>query len=507
MEKALFNLSNWGNNTAKWLEKKIVLETLNNPFGYLLMVLVAIFTTLVIIKLGAFLGSIFLIATLGTSFVFIFLLKPKFSIFFSIAFSFFLAQLTRYLLIYHGQDIELGIILDSILLIGLLGIFIDQSRRKEKGLSFILNPITYIYFVYIVFLGIQLLNPNLQETVTWVLYARRLANLLCIYFIVLYTFRDLKFLKLFLVLWISLAFIAGLYGCFQQWFGFFLPVDQKFIIRAIILVGKNPFMHDGVLRQFSFFSDPTAFGMFMASSGILCVSILMGPFGKIKKFFILIVTVIIFLGMAYSGTRTAYVMVLAGLMLVFLMTINNKNTLIVSTIIGAGVVFLFFGPIEDNKVINRIRTAIEGSDDASMNIRNIKRQLTQPLLLEYPIGGGVYTSGVIGRKHDPNHYLSKYIVDSGYMKTALETGIIGLILVMLCYTIAISVGIKSLYKLKDPKLRYIMAGMIGGVFSLYIATYAQKSIDQVPTGLILYCIFAIFVKIPEIEKLKHDKKE
>ena len=124
----------------------------------------------------------------------------------------------------------------------------------------------------------------------------------------------------------------------------------------------------------------------------------------------------------------------------------------------------------------------------------------QPLVFKYPLGGGVESSGVIGSKYDPSHYLAKYVIDSGYMKIAIETGIIGVLLVMGCYFTVIYVGISQYYRSRNAEFRVYIAGMVVIMYSLIIYTYVQKSINQFPMGLILYGIFAILAKINVIEQ-------
>ena len=480
-------------------------KRLNTPFGYTFLLLMATFVTLVGVTFGV-VAALFLLGTLLTiPVLLICLLHPTNALFFSIIFSFFILYLYRYLVVYypHLAEIPVGAAVDMMLMIGLIAVFLDQSYRKDRNLSFIKNPITYVYVVYLLFLVIEFFNPNMNVPLGYISFVRRIITLLACYIIVLYIFRNKAFLKSFIRLWLGLALLAALYGCSQQWFGY-MPMEADWIDRMVALEGRNPYLHDGVVRHFSFFSDPTVFGMFMATSGLFCLIMLTGPFRMATKLKIVGIVVFLFLGLAYSGTRTAYVMVPAGLVLFALMTITKRSTLMFAAIAAIALGFILYGPIYNNQTIDRIRTAFKGSEDASLNLRNMKRKMVQPLVFEHPLGGGVESSGIIGSQYDPSHYLAKYVIDSGYMKIAIETGVIGLLLTMACYFTVMYVGITQYYKSNSAEFRIYIAGMVVVVYSLIIYTYVQKSINQFPAGLILYSIFAILAKIDSVEQ--HDTK-
>ena len=111
-----------------------------------------------------------------------------------------------------------------------------------------------------------------------------------------------KFFKDFIKLWLFLSFITGAYGCYQEWVDFsasewayyFIPVELAF---------QTLFFIDGHFRKFSFFSDPTAFGVLMALTGTFCLIQLMGPYSLKKKLLLFVFIVFMFLGMVYSGNK------------------------------------------------------------------------------------------------------------------------------------------------------------------------------------------------------------
>jgi hypothetical protein len=504
--KVKTELDRYQKKLVSLVEYHFITKQLNTTLGYGFFVGIAILVTGVGIKLGIIGSLLLLVFCLAVATLLVCLLHPTIALFLSIVFSFFIIYFYRGLLVYYphlAEAIPIGAAVDIMLVVGLMAVLLDQSYQGRRSFAFTKNPITYVYVLYLLFLVVELFNPNMNVPLGYISFTRRIITLLACYVVVLYVFDSRYFLKNFIKLWLGLALLAALYGCSQKWFGY-LPMEEYWISLATVVEGKRPYLHDGIIRHFSFFSDPTVFGMFMAISGLFCLVLLTGPFQTVTKVKITVVAVFVFLGLAYSGTRTAYAMIPAGLVLFGLMTITKRSTLVLATVAAVVFGFILFGPIYSNPTINRIRTAFKGSEDASLNLRNIKRHIVQPLMFEHPLGGGVETSGVIGSKYDPSHYLAKYVIDSGYVKIAIETGIIGLLITMACYFTVMYVGVSQYYKSNNAEFRTYIAGMVVVVYSLIIYTYAQKSINQFPAGLILYSIFAILAKVDIIEQHHHN---
>ena len=117
--------------------------------------------------------------------------------------------------------------------------------------------------------------------------------------------------------------ITGIYGCIQQWHGLFdfelawvRADDNRFGLLFIM----------GDFRKFSTMSDPTAFGVAMAASAVFFM--IYAWFQKKLIHKIIFFTGILFmvLAMGYSGTRTANIMVAAGIVMFILLSLNKKAT-------------------------------------------------------------------------------------------------------------------------------------------------------------------------------------
>jgi hypothetical protein len=186
------------------------------------------------------------------------------------------------------------------------------------------------------------------------------------------------------------------------------------------------------------------------------------------------------------------------MLLFFFMTINNRNTLLASVIIGTGMLFIIFGPIEGNPTIDRIRTTFEFSDDASLNVRDENRAMIQPYIYEHPIGGGVMTSGSMGDKYNPNHELAGFPPDSAYLRMAIESGVVGLIFICLFYFTILRVAIVRFYRATDVRVKYYYLGFAALFYGIIIAEYAQEVAGQMPCSLLFYALLGIMVKLDKV---------
>ena len=166
-----------------------------------------------------------------------------------------------------------------------------------------------------------------------------------------------------------------------------------------------------------------------------------------------------FLGMAFSGTRTAFSIVPAGLILYILMTITQKRTLLIACVGLAAFVVIIWGPIYGNPTVNRIRSTFEFSEEASMKVRDMNRQAIQPYIYSHPIGGGLATSGMQGFEYNANHILQAFPPDSGFLRTAVETGWIGLAIQCILYFTMLFSGVKVFYNTNNRLIRTYILGV------------------------------------------------
>ncbi|MBE2230856.1 MAG: O-antigen ligase family protein [Chitinophagaceae bacterium] len=288
-----------------------------------------------------------------------------------------------------------------------------------------------------------------------------------------------------------------MYGCIQEWFGFFaFELDWVWSVpgRAGLY-----FLDNGMMRKFSILSDPAAFGIIMASTSVVML-VMMLHLKKWKwKTGYALTAFFVILGVAYSGTRTAYFVIAAGVALYFLMNISNKRTLVFASACLLGFAFILYGPIYGNPTINRIRSTFQFSEDASLKVRDENRKFIQPYIYSNPIGGGLATSGMAGLDYNPGHILAGFPPDSGFVKTAIETGWVGFSLQCLLYFLILQSGVRAYYRARNKFLRIVVLAALVSVFTFVIAQYGQEAIGQVPGCFLFYSCLAIIVRARQFE--------
>ena len=182
------------------------------------------------------------------------------------------------------------------------------------------------------------------------------------------------------------------------------------------------------------------------------------------------------------------------------MNINQGRTILFSVFVFLSFLCLMYLPINSNNTINRIRSTFEFSDDASLNVRDVNRASIQPYIYQHPFGGGLNTSGGLGKKYNAGHILAGFPPDSGYVKAAIETGWVGLFLLCIIYFVTLHYGVVSYFWCKNKILKSYLIASVVCVFTFVIAQYGQEATDQIPGFFLFYSCFAVFIKARHIDE-------
>jgi cell division protein FtsW (lipid II flippase) len=98
--------------------------------------------------------------------------------------------------------------------------------------------------------------------------------------------------------------------------------------------------------------------------------------------------------------------------------------------------------------------------------------------------------------------LAGFPPDSGYLRKALETGWIGLLLVCILYYVILKFGIKRYFRCRDDDLKIIYAGAISTIFAFYLAEFAQEAIGQITDIVIYYPLIAMLLKMEQFKSFR-----
>ncbi len=460
------------------------------------LLLAAVVFPVLIAKAGFIAGMLLLLVIVGLPIIYGVVVYPEMGILTLLISAYLVMWVIR-----MGVNFPLGTLMDALQLLLLAGFFIKQKNHPDW--SFIRSPISKIILLWIIYNLLQVLNPAASSRLAWLYTIRSVAAVTLTYFIFVYQIKTISFVRLALKLWIGLTLFAAIYAFKQEHYGFFaFEHAQLHDPQMISLLFIN-----GVWRKFSIFSDPVSFSYNMVISSLLCICLMTGTFKTWKKVTLLLLALFFLLNMLYSGTRGAYVLVPAALVLIAVLNYSRK--MLITSMIGSLLIGAMILMPTGNQTIARFQSAFKPSDDASYNVRQINQKRIQPYILANPIGGGLGATGVWGKRFAPNSYLAHFPPDSGYVRVAVELGWIGLFLLCMLMFIILKTGINNYFKIKNPELKAYCMAATTIVFALNIGNFPQEALVQFPTNILFYfstALISITLKLDQsLVKLTADE--
>jgi putative inorganic carbon (HCO3(-)) transporter len=450
-----------------------------HPLGYLALSLVAVCASFVVIKFGIVGAIIISCLFVGVPLVYAVIAYPKFGIITMLVASFFVMILVKV-----NTSVPFGTLMDALELLLIIGFFL--KHKYDRSWQFIHNPVTIVIIIWIVYNLLELFNPLAESRLAWLYTIRSVALVMMTYFIFMYNITTVRFIRSILKLWIGLSFFAAIYAFKQEYFGFF-SFEKHWL--ANDPVASSLYFIGGHWRKFSIFSDPVASAYNMVISSLLCITLMFGPVPVFKKIILGILSLFFIMAMLYSGTRGAFVLIPAGLVLLFVLKLNRRTLLI-----GMALALIFVVAIKvptSNGTLSRFQSAFQPNNDASYNVRKINQKRIQPYIQSHPIGGGLGSTGTWGQRFSPDSFLASFPPDSGYVRVAVETGWVGLLLLGSLFFVVLLTGINNYFKIKDPELKNYCLAMILIVFALNIGNFPQEALVQFPVNIYFYLVIAL----------------
>jgi hypothetical protein len=460
-----------------------------------LLPLVMIGITYIISSFGQSAGYIIILTAIGLVGATVAVMFPQVGFYFSIIFSFFLADIQRLL----QSDAPLGLFVDLLVYITFIGVIIRKSQRNEPFWKNCYHPIVFVYILMFLYSVMEFFNPmGAPWSITIPLF-RRFISLLLFFYCCIQLFNDresiIRFMKVFLVL----AVIAAFYGCYQEWFGY--PAYEMRSIMSNPHGEKLLSLGGGKYRKFSFLASPTDFGILMsACAGILLIFLINIKMTIYKKGMVFLGMVLTVLAMSYSGTRTATMALVLEILLYIMMTISNRKTLVFASIFAVLFVFIVYGPIYGNTTVNRIRSTFDLSDDDSYQVRDENRKSIQPFIHSHPLGGGLATSGFNSGTYVPDHPLANFPSDSGLLRHAIEYGWLGMVLLFVVYIVGLQQSIRAYYRSRIRHNKTLFLAAVIALFGYIVAQYAQIAIGMIPGAFLFYALLAMVIRLRQIEQ-------
>lgn len=473
-----------------WLREKVLLEKFRNPFGLLMVVLTGLVFGLIVGKADFEISVILFGAIIGIPVIASILIDMRFGVFFIVIFSYFLIMFKRIV------DVPFGVFLDS----GILLMFIALLFRKmghKNDWSFAKNPISMMILLWISYNLLQVINPSAASREAWMYTVRGMAGTIVFYYIILYTLDSYRYLIRLFKLIFGLCLLAGVYSIFQEYVGL-APWEERWLMADI--ERYKLIFQGGRIRKFSFLSDPTTFGIMMAYMFVMAYTMLFGPYKTKYKIILGFSCLVFMMGAFWSGTRTAYLVIPAGLVFVTLAAMMKGNRRLVGV---TSVVFLMGALATQapttNSTLYRVQTAFKPTQDASYQVRLETQGRIKSIVQRHPFGGGLGSCGAWGKRFSPHTVFADIEPDSGYVRVAVELGWIGLIIYNLLLFVGIWTAVRNLVRTRDPVIVNLYMAMSGLLFSLIVANYGQEAIILVPNSIVFYAILAMVVRLKDFD--------
>ena len=136
--------------------------------------------------------------------------------------------------------------------------------------------------------------------------------------------------------------------------------------------------------------------------------------------------------------------------------------------------------------VHRMLTAIvQGSENASFQVRKVNQARLGVYLKDKPFGGGVGSAGYWGKRFTPGTFLADLALDSWYVKIWAEYGIFGLTSYGFMLAFLILISIRTIQAETDPDHYQLLLALLSGFTGILMASYGNQVLGQLPTGVII----------------------
>ncbi len=426
---------------------------------------------------------------LSLTVAFICIINPEAALYIIIAYSFFISFVNRAFL---NNALLVGIPSDILVGLTFLGFLVRGTDLKNSIMLFSKHRVVIVLMILYGYTAIQLFNPYGNLLTGWFPAVRKVAATFLLLFIAYNTLTTKESIYRFIKVIFLFTVIVAIYAIIQEFHGFFdfeirwLQADEKRYRMTFV---------NGGARRMSTFPDALSLSIVMATCSVFFIGLLTGVKKPIYKVVLFFGIMLLLLAMTFSLTRTANVMVIAGIVLFLIITFDTATSKIVA---GAGLfifLVLLYAPTNNRHVYQFRNTFKGGTKDPSYIVREVNRARIQPYLYSHPIGGGLNTTGTEGLKNNPSHPLAGFPPDSGYLKKALEIGWIGFGLLLFLYFTILKTAVRGYFSNTDRKTKVMFAACAASFFASYMGDYTQEAIGQITDIVVYFPLIAVVLRL------------
>lgn len=470
-----------------WIHQKAIVEQLLNVPGYVLFFTGAVLLGLIAGYGGLTLSVLAVAGLIGAPVMIATVFNLRFGVLLLFVLMFTALHVKRMI-----PNVPVGISFDAVTAALIFGLLIRQSR--ERDWTFLKTPVSYAIILWLAYTAFLFFNPNAASRMAYIYTVRSFAGIMVFYFILLYTIDSMNFVKQLLFVWLFFSFLGALYGLFQDVIGL-RAWEWQWLLQDYERFRR--YAQFGNIKKWSFFSDPMVFGILCSFTGV-AVLYFVGIFKNIfLKAAALGAALIFFWAMVTSGTRASFVLPIGALGFYIVMrgSVRMMGLAVAAGVLGISIVYM----PTSNERFRQFQSAFKPWEDASYEVREENQAHIQPFIQSNPLGGGLGSTGNWGARFSPNSMLAQFPPDSGFVRTAVEAGWVGLLLYCLLLSLVMYEGIRNYFRIRDPVLQQYQLMFLTVIFMLIIANFPQEAINSPPINAILYLCIAAISKLPAFD--------
>ncbi len=387
---------------------------------------------------------------------------------------------------------SLGGIWDELLLILFIALWILKwiLYRKEEG--FKMTPLDLPVFIFITAMVFVLIVNSPDFSISFEGFRATVQYILW-YFVVIQLLRTEKGARNLCIFFTLVCFVLALHGVYQYIIGAEMPagwVDSK---------------EEGVrTRVYSVLGSPNAFGSLMTLAAPVAVSFVFSMKRIKSKVFFAFVSFVMMLSLLFTFSRGAWI----GFMIaVFIYVLIKDKRFLVPIAVGA-VFLIAFVPSVSSRITYMLSSEYI---ESSLRGGRLVRWLTGIELVKanpfVGVGHGHF-GGAVAMNHGLSYIVGinvqkTFYMDNYFLKTAVETGLLGLsAFVVLIYQLIVNC-IRTIRITSDKPLKELETGIFAGLIGVICHNFVEN-IFEVP--VMTSCFWLLAAVMMHLWYLNYKKK-
>ncbi len=286
------------------------------------------------------------------------------------------------------------------------------------------------------------------------------------------------------IIWVLLlvAFLVSLYGNYQYYIK--VPIPPQWVDHAEAALRT---------RVFSVVQSPNVLGSFLVLTipAALAEALAAGRRWW-KRSLALVILLSMTAALVFTYTRAAWFALAAGLVL-FAILYNRR---LLAALAAAGLALPVVMPSVLSRLLYLFSPAYMASSARAGRLERWSHAFQQ-LSLHPLVGDGL---GWYGGAVAANEVPGSFYVDSFYVKTAAETGIIGLLALLWLLVSVVRCGLTNTLRLTDPYLKLVSGALLAGLFGVLVHNSVENIFEVPMMATYFWFLAGVMAGLPYLER-------